>query len=142
MILIWYHLSMKLLTRNTDYATRALVYLFAKKKEIISVSELVRELKAPRPFLRKILQQLNKRGILESFKGNQGGFKLNKDPGRIFLADLMRIFQGKIRLNECIFKKKICPNKSSCVLRQKICRIEDRVISELGSITIASLSKS
>jgi len=132
---------MKLLTRNTDYASRTLMFICAQKKEMFSVSELVRQLQVPRPFLRKILQQLNKSGILESFKGNHGGFRLKKNPEKIFLVDLMRIFQGDVRLNECIFKRKICPNKGSCVLRRKICKIEDYVLSELGSITVASLAK-
>lgn len=141
MILILYHLFMKLLNRDTDYAARALMFFSAKKRGIFSVSELVWELKVPRAFLRKILQQLNQAGILVSCKGNHGGFKLKKDPEKIFLVDLMRIFQGEVRLNECIFKRKICPNKGSCVLRRKICKIEDYVLSELGSITVAALSR-
>ncbi|MCX5702041.1 MAG: hypothetical protein NTW64_03570 [Candidatus Omnitrophica bacterium] len=44
---------MKLITRDTDYAIRALCYIAKNKNEIISVRELVTKLKIPRPFLRK-----------------------------------------------------------------------------------------
>ncbi|MDD4900456.1 MAG: Rrf2 family transcriptional regulator [Candidatus Omnitrophica bacterium] len=132
---------MKLITRDTDYAMRALIFLAQQKNRVISVSELVRELKTPRPFSRKILQQLNKAKILRSFKGNHGGFILAKKPKEIFLVDLIRVFQGPLELNECIFKKKICPNRNCCVLRNRISRIENKVLAELGAITVGSLLK-
>jgi len=130
---------MKLITRNTDYAVRALCYIARHEQGIISVSELERELEIPRPFLRKILQILNKNGLLRSYKGKGGGFTLALPPNRIFLVDLMEIFQGPVKLNECIFKKRVCPNKKTCPLKRKMDAIEEHVASELKSITIASL---
>ena len=73
---------MKLITRNTDYALRALCYI-SKNKNIVTVNELVKKLKVPRSFMRKILQRLNKRRILVSFKGQGGGFKLRALPEKI-----------------------------------------------------------
>jgi Rrf2 family protein len=89
--------------------------------------------------LRKILQILNKKGILKSYKGLGGGFLLARPRHKIFLLDLIEIFQGPLKLNECIFKKMVCPNTKRCVLKKKIDDIERYVISQLGSITIASL---
>jgi Rrf2 family protein len=131
----------KIITRDTDYAVRALIFLTQRKKEIVSVSELVRNLKIPRPFLRKILRILNKEGLLKSYKGRGGGFILAFAPDKILLADVIEIFQGPVKLNECIFKKIICPNKNICRLKKKIDAIERYVVSELKSITIASLLK-
>jgi Rrf2 family protein len=130
---------MKLITRNTDYALRAVCFIAKKKTKIVTVSELVRELKMPRPFLRKLLQLLNKKGILKSYKGQGGGFLLAKPVNKIFLVDLIKIFQGPFKLTECFFKKMSCPNIKTCALRKKIAIIEDHVISELKPITIASL---
>jgi len=130
---------MKLITRDTDYAVRALCFITKTKDKIVSVSDLVKDLKIPRPFLRKILQILNRKGILISYKGIGGGFLLAASPNKINLVDLIEIFQGPLRLNECLFKKNICPDKKICTLRQKINGIEKYVISELQSITIATL---
>ena len=131
--------KMKLITRDTDYAVRALAFIAKQNKDVVSVNELVGRLKIPRPFLRKILQLLNKRGVLKSCKGQGGGFILNQSPKRIFLVDLIRIFQGPIKLNECIFKKRICPNIKTCKLRKRIIKIQEHVISELSEITLASI---
>lgn len=130
---------MKLITRDTDYAVKSLVFIAKSKKDIVPVSTLVRKLKMPRPFLRRILQELNKNGIVKSYKGSGGGFQLALSPEEIFLTDIIKVFQGSPRLNECIFRKKICSDRSSCILRMKIDGIERQVISALNSINISSL---
>jgi len=130
---------MKLITRNTDYAIRALCYIAKRDKKIISVSDLVKDLKIPRPFLRKILQVLNRKRFLRSYKGREGGFKLAVKPDKIFLIDLIEIFQGEFRLNECIFKKKICPNVKICKLKKKIDKMQNYVINEFTKITLKEI---
>ncbi len=130
---------MKLVTRNTDYAVRALCYMAHNKKRIVSVSELVSKLKIPRPFLRKILQALHKNNILASIKGQGGGFQLTSKIDKISILKLIEIFQGHFKLNECIFKGIRCPNIIKCRLNKKIGKIEKRVRMELKSITLEDL---
>ena len=99
---------MKLITRDIDYAVRALIYLADNGKGgTVPVPELVDELGVTRPFLRKIMQLLTKAGITRSYKGNKGGFRLIKKPEDIYLIDLIEIFQGKFSLNECLLNKDI-----------------------------------
>ena len=133
------YLNMKLITRNTDYALRAICYIAKSKKKVVSVNELVASLKMPRPFLRKILQRLNREGILRSLKGANGGFALHTTAEKIFLTDLIGIFQGALKLNECFFKRKICPNKSKCNLKKIISGIEADVFNKLKKVNIRSL---
>ncbi len=133
---------MRLLSRNADYAVNALCYMSRISKDrIVSVTELVRHLKMPRPFLRKILQVLNNRGILRSHRGAGGGFRLARKPRDIYLIDIMEAFQGTVRLNECLFRKNVCPNIKTCFLKKKLSGIEKHALSELGAITIDSIIK-
>ena len=130
---------MKLITRDTDYALRALCYIGKRNHEFTCVSELVSALKIPRPFLRKILQILHNAGLLVSHKGKGGGFALAKKPQQIFLTDLMGAFQGKFCINECYFKKTICFHTRRCKVRKTIKKIERYAFDELKSISIAGL---
>jgi Rrf2 family protein len=132
---------MKLLNRDTDYAVKALLYITQKNPKRMSVSELVNALDIPRPFLRKILQILNREGVLNSFKGKGGGFVLAMPPEEILLTRLIDIFQKPVKLTECIFKEKICSDIGTCPLKKRIDTLEQHVISELESITIESLLK-
>jgi len=132
---------MKLLTRDTDYAVRALIFIAGQKGERASVTQLVKDMDIPRPFLRKILQELNRKKILRSSKGRGGGFSLALKPERIYLSDLINIFQGSLRINECMFRKRACPRKGYCGLRHRLQGIEDYVVSKINGITIGSLLK-
>ena len=145
MILIWYLLTkkgnkdVKLITRDTDYAVRAVCFIAGHEGKPVSVEGMVKSLKIPRAFLRKILQTLNNSRILKSFKGKNGGFLLNKTADKIYLKNIMNVFQGPLKINECIFKKQICPNIKTCPLRKRLNKIERFAVSEIDKITIASL---
>jgi Rrf2 family protein len=134
---------MKLITRDTDYAVRALCYITRHKRRVISVTELSQSLGVPKPFLRKLLQRLSRRGIVSSYKGRQGGFALAAQAGNIRLTDLIEIFQGNIRLNVCLLKKKPCPGvRQRCPLHKELDSIERHVVGKLRRLTIASLAGS
>ena len=130
---------MKLLTRDTDYAVMALRFIAQSKKEKVTVTELVKELKIPKPFLRKILQILNQKKLLKSYKGQAGGFALAKAMKKINLVEVIEIFQGKIEFSKCIFKDYVCPQLATCKVKKKMDNIQKYVISELKSMTLESL---
>ena len=132
---------MKLITRNTDYAIRALAYMAGKEKILVSATELVKALKIPRQFLRGILQELGRKKLVRSYKGIGGGFRLARTPSSIYIKDVAEIFQGPFNLNECLFKKSLCPNRKSCLLKRKIDNIEKHVVSEISGISISDLLK-
>ena len=132
---------MNLISRDTDYAIRALLFISMQRDKIISTAELENEIKLPRPFTRKIFQKLTKGGILKSIKGNKGGFALNKKPEEIFLQDIILLFQGKVEFSSCLFKKKVCPSTKSCALRKEIKEIEEYAIRKLKNISLEYLIK-
>ena len=72
---------MKFITRDTDYALRALIFmakaLREDNKKIVTVEDIVSGEKLPKVFLRRILQILAEKKVLSSYKGKKGGFSLN-----------------------------------------------------------------
>ncbi|MDD5440411.1 MAG: Rrf2 family transcriptional regulator [Candidatus Omnitrophica bacterium] len=87
-------MSMKLITRDTDYAIRALLTLRRYPGKVVRVDLLVKQNSIPRPFMRKILQILNRNGIVHSYKGKGGGFTLARKGGTASVMDIITIFQG------------------------------------------------
>ena len=129
---------MKLITKETDYALRALLNL-AREDGYLSSREIAGREKIPLHFLRRILQSLIKAGVIESREGAAGGVRLKAKPEKIRLTDIIKIFQGRIQFSECVFKKKICTNHATCVIRKRIEKIENQVADEFGNTTIADL---
>jgi len=133
---------MNFISRDTDYAIRALVFMArSSKKRIITVDEIIEEEDLPERFLRRILQNLVKEKILVSHKGKKGGFSFSKAPADIKLTDIIEAFQGKVDLTNCLLKGKICPNVKKCALRKRLKTIGGAVGKELKGINITSLSR-
>ena len=132
---------MKLITKKTDYAVRALMCLALEKERFVPASEISRKENIPDKFLKRLLQVLLKKGYLLSKEGKGGGVKLKKKPGEIKMLDLMRAFHGDFQISQCMFRKDICPNRKACVLRVKVKAIEKDLEKKFGKISILSLIK-
>jgi len=130
---------MKVLTKNTDYAIRALLALAAKKGSYLSAKSIATEHDIPYQFLRRLLQEMIRHDLIVSKEGVQGGFMMEKDPDTISVTQLIEIFQGKVQVSECMFRKQICGNRARCVLRHEIMRIEQVVQGEFERLTIGKL---
>lgn len=130
---------MKLLTKNTDYAVRTLIHLSGAGDRFVSAKEISGTLKIPYQFLRSILRKVKQGGFVESKEGVMGGVRLRKDPSAIKIIDLITLFRGEVKLSECMFRKKLCPDRDQCVLREEIKRIEKILEKEFGKLTIGKL---
>jgi Rrf2 family protein len=130
---------MKILTKNTDYAVRSLVNLAESKGKFVSARTIAQEEQIPIFFLRRILQELKIKKIVVSKEGVDGGVKLNARPKDIHVSRIINIFEGKLQVSECLFRKKLCPQRPRCILRKKIQLIEQKLVNEFNKITIAGL---
>ena len=130
---------MILITKNTDYALRALMHLAGKKGGFVSSSEIAGKEKIPLAYLRRILQTLQKSKMIVTKEGSGGGACLQKPPDRIFVYDVIRAFQGDISLTRCIFREKHCHNTKTCLLRKEVLKVEDIVSAEFKKLTLKSL---
>ena len=139
MILIWYHYNMRLINRDVDYSVRALIYIAAKAPEVVPVSGMEIKTGVSRPFLIKILQKLNKAGVLRSRKGRSGGFVLAKRPDKIFLSELISVFQGSTVQDGCVFNGLLCSSHRTCRLRRSLGAVEGKMLAEIEKISLKSL---
>jgi Rrf2 family protein len=105
----------------------------------VSSRELSETQEIPYQFLRRIVRNLARKGLVRTKEGSGGGAELAVHPSEIKVADVIRIFQGEIEISECVFRKKICSNRQTCVLRHEIKRIENLVTREFEKLTIEKL---
>ncbi len=133
---------MSLIKKDTDYAIRALTLIASNSGKIYNSKKISEDLDIPYSYLRKLLQVFNKNNILISIKGKGGGFKINKNPEKIFLRDIIYIFQGDIKIKNCYIKSEKCPETNICLLNKKLTMIEELIKKEIHLINIQSLIES
>ncbi len=86
------------LSKNVEYGIIALTYLAENKSDSVSVKRIANETEIPEALLAKIFQNFVRTGILNSFQGKKGGYKLSLKPNKITLADIMQSLSEEISI--------------------------------------------
>jgi Rrf2 family protein len=134
-----------MLSKKTQYALKALIYLAEKKSSgPILIAEISKKKKIPLKFLESILLELKKSEILDSKKGKGGGYFFAQDPKKVPLAKIMRLIDGPIALLPCVSlnfyeKCKNCDEKK-CGLSNVMTRVRDASLKILENKTVADIA--
>lgn len=129
------------ITRQADYAVRAMVYLSQLGPEQrASTSQIALDKQIPPSFLAKIVSQLSVAGLLQTSRGARGGVSLAKDPKQISLLDVVEAIDGPILLNECVGDHSTCSFGSNCPMKPIWCDAQQELVNRLGSTNFANLT--
>ena len=128
-----------LVTRETDYAVRTVLYLARERDRNANVTEIAQAMHIPKSFLAKILQRLVRHHILQSMRGVKGGFMLAKKPSEITLLAVLEAIQGPAGINVCAIDSKRCRMSSTCSVHPIWVEIRKEVERRLNKQTIANL---
>ena len=84
-------------TAKSDYALRALIEI-ARRDDggPVSAEEIGRLQDIPHGFLQAILADLRRAGLLVAQRGQSGGWRMNKDPDQVTVADVIRAVDGPL----------------------------------------------
>jgi Rrf2 family protein len=105
---------------TTQYAIRILSYLTQQKTErLLSAKEIAETLKIPYKFLTKIMGELSKAGFINSIRGREGGYTLNKPASEIKISDILESFNDPLHEEQCILGIGFCDNKNQCALHDQ-----------------------
>lgn len=97
------------LSKFTDYAFRALIYLAINRNKLYTVEEIAKELEISEHHLKKIMNKLAKTQYITSVKGRTGGLKIGLEPKDINLGDVLKNTEDNLNIAECFNKGDTCP---------------------------------
>lgn len=129
------------ITRQADYAVRAVLFLSRSSDQRIATNMIAEEQHIPPSFLAKIVSQLSIAGLLHTSRGARGGVTLARDPKEISLLEVVEAIDGPIQLNECVGENSTCSFDDNCPLRPVWCEVHDQLISRLKSTKFSDLMK-
>lgn len=126
------------ITRQADYATRAVLYLSRfGQGESVATSQVAREQRIPTAFLSKIIARLTHAGITQAARGRYGGVRLAREPRDISLLEVIEAIDGPIQLNDCVGYSANCPYGETCPMRPVWYEVQDHMITRLKSTNFA-----
>ncbi len=132
-----------MLTKGTEYAIRALVYIQLQswKDKRPGIVEIAKEIEAPEQYCAKILQTLARHKLVKSMKGRGGGFFFDEANEEITPYDVIHVMEGDDIFNKCGFGLKNCNNDNPCPVHNKYVKVRDAFYDIVVSETIQSLSE-
>jgi FeS assembly SUF system regulator len=86
----------------TDYATVLMTALAAEPARVHAAADLAQRGHLEPATASKILKMLAKAGLLASFRGATGGYRLARAPDEISLADIVAAMEGPFGMTECV----------------------------------------
>ena len=132
------------INRQTDYAVRVVLSL-AQRGEGIRVpsAEIQQEMLIPQALMSRIVAQLAREGLVNTFPGRDGGLSLPRPAAQITLSDVVEAFEGPILLSECLQVKgeDDCPFQSNCPIHSKWGQVQVAMMREMASITFEDLAQ-
>jgi Rrf2 family protein len=120
------------ITRQADYAVRAVLYLARLgSTERAATSTVAEEQRIPPSFLAKIISQLSIAGLLHTSRGARGGVTLAREAKDITLLEVIEAIDGPIQLNECVGEDAECTFEGECPLRSVWCDAQEMLVKRL-----------
>ena len=128
------------ITRQADYATRAVLYLASNGNgKRVATSQVAKEQKIPSSFLAKIISQLSLAGLIHTSRGAHGGISLARSPEEITLLQVIEAIDGPIQINACVGREDVCSFEGNCPIQSVWCDAQDELTTKLRNTNFAQL---
>lgn len=108
-------------SKTCEYAIRAMIFIAQKSADgsKISIKEIAQGIDSPEYFIGKILQDLSRKGLVESTKGPNGGFFLVGESLNCSLADIVKVVDGDKIFSGCGLGLKQCSESHPCPIHNE-----------------------
>jgi Rrf2 family protein len=132
-----------MLGKTTEYAIRALVYIFIKNQEgkRPGFKEISKEIDSPEQFTAKVLQNLARAELISSIKGRGGGFFFDQPSVPLTLYEVISVLEGEKFFSKCGFGLKRCDANNPCPLHNDYSPVREGFFRLVKKETIQSLAK-
>lgn len=116
-------------SKTCEYAIRALIFIAQKSKDRsrISIKDISAGIDSPEYFIAKILQDLSRKGFVQSAKGPNGGFYMDDANLEQSVADIVREIDGDKLFSGCGLGLKECSEDHPCPIHNDFKHIRQEI---------------
>ena len=128
------------LSKMTDYGVLLMSELAKSGDATQRAPDLAEATFIPQPTVRKIMTTLIQNNLVESVRGINGGYKLQRTPQDINVRELIRSLEGDIALTGCEEAgNKACEQAHVCGTRTNWLKINQAVCDALQNISLKDM---
>ncbi len=127
-------------TRRTDYGVRALINLAQNHPDGQAAPAISKDMDIPVGFLRQVLQELGRGGLVTSQPGRTGGYALAKEPEDITLHDIIEALEGPAETPTCALDGGPCHWERACAIHWVWLAAREAFTDKLQGATLAQIA--
>ena len=121
-----------MLSKASENAIKATIYLASldDKERYVPIAEIAEAIESPVQYCSKIMNQLRRKGLIESSAGARGGFRLG--PNRhISFYQVVEAQEETIPFDRCILGLKQCSSLQPCPAHEQYKGVKEELIRVL-----------
>lgn len=137
------HQYMGLFSKTCEYAMRAVFFIAHKtaKGGRVGIKEIATGIDSPEHFLAKILQDLSRRGVIQSAKGPNGGFYVDEVILNMPLAAIVEAVDGNGIFTGCGLGLEYCSEENPCPIHHDFKAIRNQIQDLLKTTKIGEFNE-
>ena len=130
-------------SKTCEYAIRAVIYIAQQTKDgsKVGIKDIARGIDSPEHFIAKILQDLSRKGLIQSLKGPTGGFFLDESDRKTSLAEIVKAVDGDEIFSGCALGLKQCSDKEPCPMHHEFVKIRKSISDVLTKARLGDLEE-
>ena len=123
------------ISKKVEYSIELISFL-TKRKNVVSLMEVSKELNLPYRFLGQVAIGLRKGGIIEGKEGKLGGYLLSAGWKDKSLYDLMESLGENKGMVKCLSKPGGCSREEDCKMQNVWQKLEEHFSNDLKKIKL------
>lgn len=129
---------MAIFSKTCEYGIKAVLFIAhtGVQGRMVGIKEIAAGIDSPEFFLAKILQDLSRKGLVNSIKGPNGGFYIADESLKRPISDIVEAIDGDSLLKGCALGLKQCSEINPCPLHEEFKAIRTRIYDMLHTINI------
>jgi Rrf2 family transcriptional regulator, nitric oxide-sensitive transcriptional repressor len=127
------------LTLHTDFALRVLIQVGLNDGKLTTIKEIAQTFDISKAHLMKVVNDLSRKGYLDTVRGRNGGIRLMREPRDINIGQVVRDTEIQLDVIGCLKHRGYCPIQRVCVLRGVLSKATDAFLSVLDDHSLADL---
>lgn len=127
-----------MISQTVEYALRAMVVLANQPDTSQTGQSIAAQAQLPTDYLQKILQALNRAGLVAAQRGKHGGFTLTRPPDELTILDIVNAVDPIRRIEYCPLKIKAHGTRL-CALHRKLDSALALVEDAFSSTTLSDI---
>ncbi len=129
-------------SKTCEYAIRAVIFIAQQSKngERVGIKDIAKGIDSPGHFIAKILQELSRKGMIQSAKGPNGGFYMDNQALKRSLADIVRTIDGDQLFQGCALGLKQCSEAYPCPVHHEFKSIRKQLFNMLEKSKVGAFT--